>query len=346
MTISMYVDMSKFWWAYLGIKSNPALFSQMIDPSRHSIIFDHHRSLPSREAIHDQLRAKYFYIFWDGVTEESDMERVYSSLRAGADLTFLTVGDCSRAVEAGYNAQGLYPEGTLRFYAPALEFDVRTRAILLVARMRAALMPLRNILSNLGSAVQIFNLLVGRGSVVFCGSFGIIPDVLQQLCKRHSVAPDIFEGYQFYCNEPSQSIGTYLTYLRRNGLFLVDLYDRSQIPLMFFLSAVHLLGREYFIEKIRAASLDLFVNRYGSGKNVNVYTTPFYSQHTFIDFGSAVGPGNYPRLADLTYYRKRTVRINLDGEPVILLSAARAGSLETYFEREWDRVAPQLLRSN
>ncbi|HEY3838828.1 MAG TPA: hypothetical protein VGL72_19770, partial [Bryobacteraceae bacterium] len=138
---------------------------------------------------------------------------------------------------------------------------------------------------------------------------------------------------------------TYRKYLRGNGLFLARLHDECIVEDAFFLSAFHFLGREYILERVRATGIDLFLNGFDSGINVNVYTTPFYRQHVFLDFGSAVGAGNYPRLADLRYFRKQVVQIDLSGELEQLLALARNGELEKHFERKWELKAPKLLKS-
>jgi hypothetical protein len=87
------------------------------------------------------------------------------------------------------------------------------------------------------------------------------------------------------------------------------------------------------------------VNGYSTGRNINVYTTPFYSQHVFIDFGSIVGTGNYPRLVDLRYFKKEVVEVGLGGKIEKLVTLARTGKLEEHFEREWDLKSPEIQRS-
>jgi hypothetical protein len=216
---------------------------------------------------------------------------------------------------------------------------------LLVAKIKTVLMPLKNIFQNKVNTRQAINLLFGKKKIVFCGSYGTVPTVVLSLCKRHSVEFGLFDRYEFYCNDPAPSLENYRRYLRNDGLFLSGLYDRSEINAAFFLSAVHLLGREYLLEKIRSAGLDLFANGYATGININVYTTPFYSQHLFIDFGSAVGTGNYPRLADLRYFKKNVVEIDMNGELEKLVALARTGSIEEHFDKLWELKAPQILRS-
>jgi hypothetical protein len=345
MKISLYLGSSKYWWAYLGIKSNPLLFSQMNDGTDRAIVFDNPRLLPPIDTAQRNQRIKYFFILWDGASDNREIEKIKVLLGAGADLTTLVVGDFSRVSRERCRVQGLYAEGAMNFSVPALHFDLRTRTILLAARLKAIFMPFKNILQSKGKAWQSIDLLIGKSRIVFCGSYGTIPIVLEQFCARHSVDFRLFDRYEFYCNEPNPSFEAFVKYLRSNGLFLTRLYDRSDIDEIFFLSAIHLLGREYFIEKIRSEKLDIFVNGYVSGMQINVYTTPFYSQHTFIDFGSVVGAGNYPRLADLRYFKKRHVEIRLAGELEELLDLARTGLLETRFAQEWKRMAPQLLQS-
>ena len=119
---------------------------------------------------------------------------------------------------------------------------------------------------------------------------------------------------EYYCNDSAPSLENYQGHLRSNGLLLAGLYRQSHIDSAFFRSSIRLLSREYFIEKIRSAGLDIFVNEGRTGNFIDVYTTPFYSQHVFLDFGSVVGPGNYPRLADLRYFEKNVVEIETKGE--------------------------------
>jgi SAM-dependent methyltransferase len=246
--------------------------------------------------------------------------------------------------QMNYKSQSLYWEGGLSFNGYPFRFDLRTAAILLGAKIKTVLMPLKNIFQSDGRIFQSIKLLLGKKQVVFCGSLGTSPLLMEMFCERHSIDFSLFDNYEFYCNDPNPSLEKYRRYLRNDGLFLADLYDRSLINSAFFLSVVHLLGREYFIEKIRSAGVDIFVNGYTAGRNINVYTTPFYSQHLYIDFGSIVGAGNYPRLADLEYFKKTFVKIELGDALDDLLGLARSGSLDTHFDREWESKAPQILR--
>ena len=343
MKISMYLSSSKYWWAYLGIQSNPSILSRS-DPGGRAIFFDNLDILPPIDVASDR-RTKYFYILWDGLSDRREIDKAKLLLGPASDLTVLVVGPFSEASCKGCSIQALYPEGPLCFGASSLPLDLRTRIILWSAKMKTLLMPLKNLLESKRTAFPVTKLLCAKRKIVFCGSYGTIPRVVEELCDRHDVEPRVFDGYEFYLNEPNPSLEKYGAYLRSNSLFLACLYDRSEINATFFLSAVSLLGREYFIEKMRSEGHDLFLNRYGSGINLNVYTTPFYSQHLFIDFGSVVGKGNYPRIADLRYFKKKTVAFDLTGEIDELLALARSGTLERHFEREWELKSPEIQRS-
>ncbi len=345
MKVSLYLGSSKYWWTYLGIKSNPLLFSQINDGTDRAIVFDDPRLLPPIDTVQRNQRIKYFFVLWDGASDNREIDRTKVLLGEDADLTTLVVGDFSRVSHERSKVQGLYAEGVLKFNVPALRFDLRTRAILLAARFKTVLMPLKNILQSKGNAWQSIDLLIGKSRIVFCGSYGTIPVGLEHICVRNGVDFRLFDRYEFYCNEPNPAFEVFLKYLRSNGLFLARLYGRSEINETIFLSAIHLLGREYFIEKIRSENLNMFVNGFISGLQINVYTTPFYSQHTFIDFGSIAGAGNYPRLADLQYFKKRFVEIRLTGELEELLALARTGSLKAHFDQEWERKAQPLMQT-
>lgn len=344
MKISMYLGSSKYWWAYLGIRSNPAVVSRMDCRFDRAVFFDHPSLIPliQKNSKHNN---QYFYVLWDGAADETNLEKVKRLLGPDAALTALVVGDYSSLLEEKYKIGNLYAEGALNFNEARVHFDTRTSAILFGAGIKTILMPLKNIFQSKSNRWEAIELLLGRRKVVFCGTYGITPKVLRSLCERHSIDFRLFELYEFYCNDPASSFENYKKYLRSNALFLSELYDRSKISATFFLSSLQLLAREYFLEKIRAAGLDLYTNEFTTGININVYTTPFYSQHVFIDFGSVVGSGNYPRLVDLQYFKKNFIEIGMVGEIDELLSAAHSGKLEEYFEQEWELKAPRLLKA-
>jgi hypothetical protein len=340
--ISMYLGQSKSWWAYLGIKCNSSIVPLIEGRFSRAIFFDDPAHMPPHTA--GARRDKYFFIAWDGVSDQRWIEGIQLSLGSDADLTVLVVGDSSPAFCDKYNIQPLYPEGALKFTISPLRFEVRTAAILLGSSVKSLLMPLKNLAHNKGGLLQSIDLLLGGKKVVFCGAYGTDPVIVRSLCVRHSIESSLFEAYDFYSRDANPSLQTYQKYLRNDGLYLADLYDRLLTPAKFFLSMVHLLGREYFVEKIRASGLASFINGYATGTNINVYTTPFYAHHVFVDFGSVVGTGNYPRLADLQYFRKRFVQIELTGEIEEILTLARAGKIEEYFEREWELKSPHIRR--
>lgn len=344
--ISMYVRHPLHaWWAYLGIKSDPTIVAMIDDRFDRAIFFDDPLRLPApSRANQSGGETKYFYIFWDGVSDERAIEDASLVVGRGADLIALVVGDFSRVSQKEYRFRALYRQGDLDFGGHQLRFDARTTAMLVRAKIRAAVIPLKNLSQCRGRFSESIGLLFGKKRVVFCGSFGTTPRLVEVLCDRHSVNRDVFKGYEYYCNDLAPSLENYKGYLRNNVLFLAGLHGQSLIDSAFLRSAIRLLGREYFIEKIRSAGFDIFVNEGHTGSFVDVYTTPFYSQHVFLDFGSVVGPGNYPRLADLRYFKKNVVEIEMTGEIEELLALAGSGMIEKHFERKWELKSPQIRR--
>jgi hypothetical protein len=345
MKISMYLGSSKYWWAYLALKSNPAIASAMAGRPGQAIIFDDPSRLSKASLKAGKQSKHYFYVLWDGATDGTAIDIAMSLLGAGVNLTTLVVGDFPSSLMENYKIQRLYAEGTLHFDVSPLSFDIRTMGVLFAARIKMILMPLKNILQSKSELRISTGLLVGKKRIVFCGSYGTTPAMLALFCERYSVDFQRFDGYKYYCEDLAPSVVTLEKYLRDDGRFLIDLYDRFEINVTFLLAAVHLLGREYFIEKIRSVGLDIFANGYATGINVNVYSTPFYSQHVFLDFSSVVGTGNYPRLADLQYFKKKFVEIGLTNDIDEVVAQARNGSLDAYFNRLWDLTAPRILHA-
>lgn len=332
MKIGMYLGPSKYWWAYLGIRSNPAIAKAAQGFDR-AVFFDDPARLPHVRHS-DRRRVKYFCIFWDGIRDSTGPERVRLALGPEADVTALVVGEASCAPCGDFSVLELYAEGPMLFSAGPLSFDLRTSIILLGARIKAFLMPLKNMVQGRGKRREVAGLLFGRPRIVFCGSYGTPPGVMAVLCASGSVDPRLFDGYEYFRGDATRSFERYCECLHSNSLFLASLYDRGAIDAGFLRSAVHLLGRGYFIERLRSLHARMFVHGYGRA-NINVYTTPWYRQHLFLDFGSMAGPGNYPRLADLQYFRKRFVVINLPEEASELAALARSGKLEQHWDEEW-----------
>ena len=337
MKIGMYLGTSKDWWAYLGVRSNPCVVEAAGDAKR-AIVFDDPPLLPEKER--GLSAAHYFFVVWDGVRKPEQIEKARAVANAGTNFTALVVGDLSRADDDA-SVLSLYPAGKMQFDRVRPRFDLRTWAILFLARVKGWLMPLKNVRQAAGKRWATASLLFARPKVVFCGVYGLTPPAIAELCDRSSIDPGLAAQYESIWDGSAHNLESYRAHLRRSGLFLAGLYDESVIDGWFLQTAVHLLGREYFILKWRETGAGMFVHNYGGG-NINVYTTPFYRQHLFLDFGSTAGPGNYPRLADLSYFRKRYVSIDLRGEPEELAAAARNGELEHRFEAEWDRMAGRL----
>ena len=341
MKISMYLGASKDWWAWLGIRSNPAIVKATQGFDR-AIFFDDPRLLPAHARTPGHGQTKYFFIFWDGMRDAAEIVRMRPALAPNADVVALAVGERSCSSQVDARAEGLYPEGPMRFNVVPPSLDLRSSAILAGARVKALLMPLKNVMQSKGRRRETAALLFGRRKIVFCGSYGITPKAIAELCARGAVDTRMFEGYPYFCDCADSSFESYRACLRKQGLFLAEIYDRAAIDARFLRAALHLLGREYFIERLRSVNARAFVHGYNGGANINVYTTPWYRQHLFLDFGSTAGPGNYPRLADLQYFRKKFVAIDLTGEAEELAAAARNGGLEARWDAEWRAAWPKL----
>jgi hypothetical protein len=344
--ISLRIPGAQIWWAYLAILSNPSIVSKFDGRHVRAVFFDdsYLATLASNSTQASEHKCQYFYIFWNGLSNEKNLAKAKVLLGGHADLTALVVGDFSTISRTKYEVESLYASGELHFDRFPFRFDGTTTARLLVARTKSFLMPLKNIWKAKGHRRQSVALLLGERRVVFCGSYGTTHTSLAHLCDRRGIDFSLFQDYEFYSDNPVSSLDAYMKILITNGYFLTNLYDRGDIDKSFFISTVNLLGREYFVEKIRSVGLDSFVNGYVTGVNINVYTTPFYSQHVFMDYGSVVGSGNYPRLADLKYFKKRTIEIDMNKTGLEdLLMLARRGSLARHFEEMWELVAPQIF---
>lgn len=341
----MYLGPSKYWWAYLGLKSNPALHAMLRTGVDQAIFFDDPARLPSTTLAACNQGTHFFYLLWDAIADPVALSRTTDLIGDRSPITLIVVGDPSDVLSTGFDVQKLYADGKLIFNVSPLPFDARTRAILIGSNVRTLLMPLKNVLQKGIRLRDGMNLLFGRSRLVFCGSYGIAPETLRQLCERHSVDRSHFDDYAFPAHDPAASIESYRATLSSNGSLLALLYRTAVIDAKFLSSAIHLLGREYFLRRIDSAGLPLFENGYAGGTNINVYTTPFYAQHVFPDFGSAVGTGNYPRQADLQYFKKRFILIELIGDLEQLMLAAEAGALDTHFEERWHEYEPAIRRS-
>ncbi len=80
-----HLGASKYWWAWLGIRSNPAIAatSQRFD---RTILFDDPGLLPP-DARTGPKNTKYYCIFWDGIRDPAELERAQLAIGPGADLT-------------------------------------------------------------------------------------------------------------------------------------------------------------------------------------------------------------------------------------------------------------------
>ncbi len=339
----MYLGASKYWWAYLALKSNPSLLPSLEENTKRAIFFDD----PSRVSLKREAAqlgsTRLFFILWDGILDAATLQRVASLAESSRGMVLLTVGDQLRIPINRFPVRDLFAQGQLNFDGPSLPLDRRTRLTLMLSRVRNLLMPLKNMSqAGVGSGLD---LLFGMRRLVFCGSYGIVPEVLRQLCERHDVDTSHFRQFRFYTQPVNADADVYEDYLREAGRHFAHLFQKSILDANFLFSAAHVLGREYCLRQMSSAGLPLFCNGYATGVNINVYTTPFYAQHVFPDFGSAVGTGNYPRLADLTYYRKKTVPLDMTGDLRELAEAAANGLLDEYFHHRWRLYEPALKRA-
>ena len=341
----MHLGFSKYWWAYLALRSNPTLLISL-EPASEVVLFDNVAHLAGRNPADYGPRFCVLCILWDGVADAPTVRLLQRWAAQGVRTGLLTVGLPVVSDYGGLRASSLYCEGPQDFTAGHPRFHARTLARIAASKGRNLLMPLKNLRQPAGGFLAAIALLRGRCRVVFCGSYGLNPKVLHELCKRHHVAPSNFEDYPFLTGaEDSSDPGTYAAHLCRGGQFLARHLDNQTIPEAFFFSALHLLGRQFHLRQIELAHLPAFVNGYDTGANVNLYTTPWYRQHVFVDFGSAVGPGNYPRLADLRYYKKCTVEIEAVPRTAAARTAARDGMLDTLFLHQWQTHAPRLFEA-
>jgi hypothetical protein len=339
-TISMHLRAPQIWWAYLAVRSNPAI-GRLIDRCDRLIIFDDPANVPASTPDKDH-RVQYLMVFWDGLTDDGLCRAAIRSLGT-EDIKFFVVGDYAAVANDAMDVESLYADGPLNFNANSVHFRWKTTALLLAVRLKALLMPVKNIVQRGTNTFEEIALLVGKKQVVFCGSSGMNPKSIDMFCRRYAVDTKLFANHPYFNQGPEPLLEGYRSYLRNEGLFLSDLYDGGRINAHFFVACMQLLGRGYLLERIRDARLRLYANRFSDGGFVDVYSTPFYLQHVFLDFGSVVGTGNYPRLVDLRYFEKTTVEMKLSKDLDVLLIAARSGSLEAMFEDEWNAKAPQLI---
>lgn len=338
MKISMYLsDTSKYWWTYLAMKSNHAIARQMADGCERAVFFDdsYIGRIPDNRHFHDP-GSKLFYVCWDGLNDLLAIDRIKAMLAHGSRLTTLVVGEAGVRSASGHQhaMEGLYADQRIAFNIALPAFDLATGATIALARCKAALMPLKNIVKHRNLS-QSLRLLLGSKKYVFCGTYGTGATIVRHLCGRHGVDLALFDGYD-HGSSGLASLADCKVRLQGNAARLFELHAKGKINTDFLRSAIHLLGRGYFIERLRHQGLDNFVNGADTGINVNVYTTPFYAQHVFLDFGSVVGSGNYPRLMDLRYFKKHVVQIDLHGIDLDKFELAlRAGSASACFDELW-----------
>jgi hypothetical protein len=339
-TIRMYLRSPQILWAYYAALSNPSI-GQLIDSSDCVVVFDDPANVPARAA-DTHCRTQYLMIFWDGLIDDGLCQAAQRILGT-KDIRFFVVGDYSAVANGSLGIKSLYADGPLNFSTNTIHLDWKTAVLLQAARIKGLLMPLKNIFQKRSNTWEEMALLLGKKQIVFCGSVGISPPLIKMFCERHAVDRNLFANHEYYDERATPSLERHRAYVRNEGLLLAKLYDAGQIDVPFFVSCMQLVGRSYLIERIRDAGLRLYANNYSNGSFVDIYSTPFYSQHVFLDFGSVVGTGNYPRLVDLKYFGKTTVEMRLSKDFAVLHGAARAGLLDAIFEAEWIAKSPRLF---
>ncbi|MDE1160505.1 MAG: hypothetical protein PW792_01010 [Acidobacteriaceae bacterium] len=336
MIAELRLDSSKLWWGYLGVRSNP----ELSEGPGTAIFFDSLERVPTDRR--DQPDTRFYFIFWDGVQTEAPLQQAQRQLGEAAELVALFVGSSDLPAGSRFRPQPLYPRGVLHFSKPDSEFDTAARQRISKLKVRQRLMPLKNLLQANVNRKAGLDLLLGRERLVFCGVFLFSEALLEQFCGYHGVAPSLIRGRALFEEDADRSWDSFLRYLDRDGRYYAGLLDSGDAPLPFFRRIIRVMIRSYFILRLESEGARMFTNGWTSGSNINVYTTPFYQQHRFLDFGSVAGSGNYPRLSDLAYFRKKTVCVDdLDEHPDIV-QAARDGRLEVLFSEAYERLAPSM----
>jgi hypothetical protein len=344
--ISMYLGSSKFWWAYLGLLSNPALREAMRGDFDRAVLFDDVERLVEAIDAQENSQDHFFFVFWDGLQNAEPLREARDILAIGTQLSAVYVGTNHLSSETACDVWSLYPDGPLTFAEGNLNLDERTSQLIRWLKIKHLLIPVKNFAGHFHNFTAQLALVFGPRRVVFCGTYGTPSIILASLCERYGVSEQLLDTYPKHTN--GDKIGDLATsvYIERCGLFLASLMDTGQIESYFFSACMQLLGRAYLLACIEKSGIPHYIHGYTEGVNVNVYTTPFYRQHLFVDFGSVVGSGNYPRLADLRYFKKHYISVCIAREKPNILELAREGRLKEYFEREWkvleERIAGEI----
>lgn len=334
MIAALHFDSSKMWWGWLGILSHPSLLS---GPEQYAVFFDNPDHVPAEVAQRPSTR--FFYTFWDGLQTEAPLVAARDRFGADASLTALVVAKCDLPPDTPWDIRPLYPAGPMHFASPDdVQIEPASSIAIQKLKLKNLLMPLKNLTQPGVNKAEALGLLLGTGRIVFCGVYQPSREIYSQFSERHGADPALFVDRKLFLEDPDQSWANFLSYLERDGHDFADMLARGQINEEFFLTLVRVLQRAYFIERLKHESARLFTNGWTSGANINVYTTPFYRQHRFLDFGSMAGPGNYPRLADLSYFGKQTIAL----PPVHMNEVLRTGKLADVFSSMWDSIAPSL----
>lgn len=329
------------WWAYLAVISNSAILAGT-ENCADLVCYDHEQD-PREAQVASASTTKYVRIFWDGITNCGELEECFAKSPAGRATSVFTIGINHCAGPASAGVQPLYAQGELHFLPASVRFAAASLLRVQLARWKSLAVPVKNFLRRTGSKTEALQLFAGKSRVVFCGSFGLHPKVVSMLATRYGVAsPEVLERQ--WCSERhAESKDEYLQAYLQDLSFLAQLHDAQDVSELFFVACVRLLDREYLIRHLEWTGVPTYTSQFGSSY-IDVYSTPFYRQHLFLDFGSTVGTGNYPRSVDLAYYAKTVLAIVLSADAAELLQGIRLQTHEPQMALRWQELSLKVSR--
>ncbi|MFC6644865.1 hypothetical protein ACFQBQ_04520 [Granulicella cerasi] len=306
--VSLLLRSPRLWWAYLALISNAPLMESLRCYDQ-VVCFDHPHQL-SAEQLATTQRTKFLLIFWDGISDDQQLAEFTGSFPRTLDVDCVLVGDNGATSPHRFATHNLYAEGTFSFCPKSLRLDAPTRKQLRQTHMKSWLVPVKNVLKRSGSLSEALSLLFGARRVVFCGGYGLDKGVLGMFADRYRSKTSVLMTRCWSTGIQHESREAYVAHYGDDLLALQQAYASGEITAPCLAACVRLLDREYCIRHLQHTKVPFFVNQFGQ-KYIDVYTTPFYKQHIFLDFGSTVGNGNYPRRADLSYYGKTMIEVPL-----------------------------------
>lgn len=328
----------QLWWAYLAVLSNP-LVRTFAECDR-IVCTDSVETLEQRLK-QNSARTKHILIFWDGIQPCSQLPPGLPELCRKHSVTALVVGadQCAQFVDV----HPLYAEGLYHFDPAAIRFDAESTGRIRKAKLRNRLTPVRNILKRSGSLKEALQLAFGKRQLVFCGGYGLTPKLIDMLGRRYGTAPEPMHSHTWSTQHQPASPQEFAQHFHQDLALLHSSFQQGQLPPDFFVAAVRLLDRGYFIQQIRFAKLPLYTNQF-SDHFIDVYSTPFYRQHIFLEFGSTISAANYPRLADLSYFQKQTLRVDLPHQANAIAQSIGSGAHQAQLQQKWTALAQQIAQ--